>query len=103
MLKKVKLKSLIGYLIYDVGSQEKVANECDQEINEAYDTLFTKLEDMYSEADRNDDKLADVIHDFSMLHKDIYFEAGLLMGFQLYKNLEIGYAEREDFINTLVR
>ena len=38
----------------------------------------------------------DIISKFACVHDDIYFEAGMLVGFQLYKELTENYEHHED-------
>ncbi|MDO4170583.1 MAG: hypothetical protein Q4D45_11880 [Lachnospiraceae bacterium] len=91
LLEKVKLENFISFMIYGTDSGKEPFENYEREIARSYDEIFEKLEKLYSEVNRKDDKLFDVVADFATLHDDIYFEAGLLIGFQLFKNLEQGY------------
>ncbi len=91
MLKRGNLSNLISYLIYDVGSNGETIDNYEKRLEESYETIFSELERLYSEADRQDDNLFDLVVDFATIHDDIYFETGVLVGFQLYKGLDEGY------------
>lgn len=91
MLEKIRLESLMGFLIYGTDSGRKKFEDYEKEIEKSYDEIYGKLEYLYSEADRKDDKLVGIIIDFATLHDNIYFEAGVLVGFQLFRNLEQEY------------
>lgn len=91
LLEKVKLENLMGFMIYGDNFQREIFENYKQTIDKSYDDIFSRLEKLYSEVNRKDDELFDVIMDFSSLHDDIYFEAGVLIGFQLFKNLEQEY------------
>lgn len=58
----------------------------DSAIDKSYETLFADIENLYKGADREDNKLFDIISEFACVHDDIYFEAEMLVGFQLYFN-----------------
>lgn len=91
MLKRADLNNLIAYLADNTGSDEDQLEHCEKKLKESYETIFTKLEGMYPEADRQDDALFNTVTDFAEIHDNIYFEAGVLAGFQLYKSLDEGY------------
>ena len=83
--------------------EEMLLKTMRKKFEKSYDEIFYRLEHLYSEADRKDDKLFDIVADFAMLHDDIYFEAGVLVGFQLFKNLEQEYQKHgEDSILNIV-
>ena len=103
LLEKVKLENIMAFMIYGADSRRDAFENYEKEIEKSYDEIFYRLEHLYSEADRKDDKLFDVVADFAMLHDDIYFEAGVLVGFQLFKNLEQEYQKHgEDSILNIV-
>lgn len=91
LLEKIELNNFMEFLLYGTDTKGEIFKNYGEEIENSYSEVFKKLEELYSEADREDNRLHDVIVDFAMLHDDIYFEAGVLVGFQLFKNLEHGY------------
>lgn len=95
LLKKVKTENLVSYLIYDEDSTEETIESYGQKVKDSYDALFTRLESLYDDADRNDNQLFEAIADFAMVHDDTYFESGMLVGFQLYKSMEQGYKNHD--------
>lgn len=91
LLGKIKLENIMASLIYGEDTEKEIFENYEQEIDNSYIEIFKKLESLYSEVDRGDDKLFDAVVGFAALHDDIYFEAGVIVGFQLFKNLEQGY------------
>ncbi|MDO5549040.1 MAG: hypothetical protein Q4F79_11205 [Eubacteriales bacterium] len=96
MLKKADLANLTSYFLYGVGENGTVFESYEKTLEESYDVLFDQLEAMYPSADRTDNDLYDSVIDFAALHEDIYLEAGLLIGFQLYKSMECGYQNHKE-------
>lgn len=68
----------------------------DNTIDESYETFFKNIENLYTDDDREDNKLFDIISEFACIHDDIYFEAGMLVGIQLYKELDDRYEYHAD-------
>lgn len=63
----------MAYLISEIGDNEKVLDNYDILINQSYDIFFDGLEEMYSDASRDDDRLFDVVCNFISTHDDIFF------------------------------
>ena len=57
-------------------------------IENAYDSLFDSLENMFPNADRRDSDLLSAVMAFSTTYSEVYFEMGILVGMQIYKNLD---------------
>lgn len=91
ILKRAELDNLISYLIYDSDYLGETAEECEKKINHSYELLFARLEELYTEVSRDDDNLFEAVNEFATLHDEVYFKTGVLTGFQLYKNMELGY------------
>lgn len=91
ILKRAELDNLISYLIYDSDYLGETAEDCEAKISNSYEMLFDRLEELYAEASREDDSLFEAVNDFATLHDEVYFKTGVLTGFQLYKNMELGY------------
>lgn len=96
MLKRSKFSNILSYLIYGTGEDEEMVESYDCAIDESYETFFNEIENLYTDADREDNKLFDIITEFACIHDDIYFEAGMLVGFQLYKELTEKYEYHAD-------
>lgn len=96
MLKRSKFSNILSYLTYGTGENEEMVESYDCAIDESYETLFNDIENLYTDADREDNKLFDIITEFACIHDDIYFEAGMLVGFQLYKELTEKYEYHAD-------
>lgn len=91
ILKRSKFENFMAYLISEIGDNEEVLDNYDILIDQSYDIFFDGLEEMYPDASRDDDKLFDIVCNFISTHDDIFFEAGTLVGFQLYKGFESKY------------
>ena len=76
LLEKVKLENIMAFMIYGADSRRDAFENYEKEIEKSYDEIFYRLEHLYSEADRKDDKLFDVVADFAMpvsyTHLDVY-------------------------------
>lgn len=91
MLERVKLDDMIAYLIWGTDSKIEHIGTYEGRIKESYDKIFIALEEMFPDANRQDDGLYGAILDFSITHSEVYLEMGLILGFQLCKNLEQKY------------
>lgn len=87
VLKRGKISNILSYLIFATGENEAMVESYDSAIDESYETFFADIESLYTDARREDNKPFDIISEFACVHDDIYFEAGMLVGFQLYKEL----------------
>ncbi|MCQ5143653.1 hypothetical protein [Enterocloster bolteae] len=89
MLERVKLNSIIGYLMY--GTEDAVIEDkgtYEERIENAYDKIFETLEKMFPSANKKNDELIGAVMDFSITHNEVYLEMGIIVGIQMYKNLE---------------
>lgn len=102
MLKRSKFSNILSYLTYGTGEDEEMVESYDCAIDESYVTFFNDIENLYTDADREDNKLFDIITEFACIHDDIYFEAGMLVGFQLYKELTEKYEYHADKYITAI-
>lgn len=93
IFRKIKLQNLMAFLIYGTDSDGEVIDDYERKIDESYDKLFAELERIYPELSRDDNELFNIIEDFAATHDRVYFETGVLTGFQLFKNLENEYKE----------
>lgn len=104
ILKRSKFENLMAYLISEVGDNGEVLNNYDDIISKSYDTFFDKMENLYAEANRHDGNLFDIVSTLTYIHDDVYFEAGMIIGFQLYKGFDNQYENHKDTdIPTLLK
>ncbi len=66
---------------------EKVDNY-ENTIVESYDNIFGILEEKYSEADRNDDELFEMVAVFASIHDEVFLTLGMAIGYNLNRELE---------------
>lgn len=95
MLERVKIDEVIAFLMYGTDSIIEHSGTYEERIKNAYDDIFNKLEKMFPSANRNDDELHGAVLDFSIVHNEVYLEMGVIIGFQMYKNMEQGYMDFE--------
>ncbi len=91
LLQKVKLENLRSYIIYGIYESGDTFENYEEKLEKSFREFYAVLESMYEKANRNDSRLHDAVIDFAMVHEDIYFEAGVLIGVQLIRNLEQEY------------
>ena len=96
IMKKISLENLMSYLIYGMDSSRENFESYGDKIEKSFEVLFEKLEQLYDGADRNDNRLFDAVSDFAILHDDIYFEVGVIIGTELFKVLENSYRKHEN-------
>ncbi|MGO1043231.1 hypothetical protein ACTPEO_10890 [Clostridioides difficile] len=96
VLKRSKFSNILSYLIYATGENEAMVENYDSVIDESYETFFDDIESLYTDTNRKDNKLFDIISEFACVHDDIYFEAGMIVGFQLNKELTEKYEHHAD-------
>lgn len=59
---------------------------------------------MFPSVNRHDDTLWGAVMDFSITHNEVYLEMGLIIGFQIYKNMEHGFKDfKTNDINTTIK
>lgn len=91
MLQRTELENLVSYLIYDASANEELINNCEDRIKQSFRTFFDELKRLHPDTDKEDDDLYGIVADLVSVHDDTFFTAGVLVGFQLYKNMEQGY------------
>ena len=96
LFEKIKIENLMAFLIYGTDSGGEMVDNYDRKIEESYDDILLELERKYPELDRNDDELLNIITDFAAIHDYVYFESGVMAGFQLYKNMDQVYKKHSD-------
>jgi hypothetical protein len=105
MLERIRLDNLIAHIMYGPESDIEKGDNYANIIESSYDIIFEKLEKLYSGADRKDDELYSAVMDFSIIHSEVYLGIGLLIGFNLHKNLEEGFKnlEIQDIQSTIAK
>lgn len=95
MLERIKIDEAIAYLMYGSESTVEHSGTYEERIKNAYDKIFGALESMFPSANRKEDDLYNAVLDFSIVHNEVYLEMGIIIGFQMYKNMEQGYMDFE--------
>lgn len=91
ILDRIEISRIATYFLYGSEPDSVITDSYQARISDAYKEIYAKLTDLFPAADKNDEKLQDIISDFALAHSDVYLQAGVLIGFQLYKVLEEGY------------
>lgn len=89
MFRRIKLNNIISYLIYGIEDYE-IENKgtYEERIEKAFHKIFESLEKMNSSFNKENDELQSLIIDLSITHNEVYLEMGILLGIQMYRNLE---------------
>lgn len=87
MVKRSTLESLVAYIMYDSGSTKERITTYEREVNNSYERIFSRLEAMFPSADRHDDKFFGTILDFATIHEEVFFEMGMLIGYNICGDL----------------
>lgn len=95
MFKKIKFDEIIAYLLYEGEADDKRSETYEKRVNNSYDEFFSGIKKLFPSASRGNDDLWNVLLDFSTTHDEVYFEMGIIIGFQIYKNLDEGYGRLE--------
>lgn len=104
ILSRSTTENVLLYLLYNSAANKKILDINEDELEEAYDMVFEKLEKVFPAISRDHNEIFDAIVDFAMIHDEIYFEMGLLTGFNLYRNLEHGCKSvlSESMVSTIM-
>lgn len=82
------LKKLSSLLNGTFSNIENVIGLYECLINNSAYKVFAELKNMFTHANRSDDKLNEIIMHFAAEQTEVYFEAGVIIGFQLCENLD---------------
>ena len=90
VLKRTEPEHLVDYLL--TGTTDKIKKEADATYSEQTDAaseqFLNSLEQLFPEANRQNDELISIITEFFSRIADVYMEIGFLSGIQLSNNLE---------------
>ena len=59
--------------------------------------MFDLLQELFPDIDKEDEELGNILLGFASEQGELYFQAGMVMGFQLYKMFEQEYDEMRDY------
>lgn len=96
IFERAELESLLQYLIYEVGSLESITEDYEQKIDNSFDVYLKKMKLIYPDIEKEDDEVFNVVANLATTHDEIYFATGVLVGFQLYKNMDQRYVRLRD-------
>jgi hypothetical protein len=88
MLVRINVDNLLSYLIFGSDSKIKHLGTYEERIQESYNKIFATFEEMFPSVNRQNNDLYGAVMDFSITHNEVYLEMGLIIGFQLFKNME---------------
>jgi len=94
IMRRVNLDNIIGYLIYGIEDYEmEERGTYEERIENAFNRIFKSIEGLCPFLNRQNDELQSAIIDFSVVHKQVYLEMGIIIGIQMYQNLEKQYID----------
>ena len=73
----------------------------EERIENAFDRIFKSIEGICPCLNRQNDELQSSIIEFSVIHHQVYLEMGIIIGIQMYQNLEKQYIDLSN-INTII-
>lgn len=88
IFKRAKMEQIISYLLDKPDTMAEKIDDFESKIIESYDNVFGTLEEKYSEADRNDDELFEMVAEFASIHDEAFLTLGLAIGYNLNRELE---------------
>ncbi len=88
--KRMEIENLISYIMYGtddctIGKSEKSYRE---RLDDAYEKFFDRIEEQYPVVNRNQDDFHSMVMELTLNQNALYLEMGVLVAFQLYKNME---------------
>lgn len=102
LVENAKLEKLLGLLVYGPHSNRDVLENYDKVLQEKYQETFTKISSIYSGNFGQDEDMRSAIYQLTDVRDDIYFEAGALFGFRLFKEMEDGFARHKEEILSML-
>ena len=87
IMKRTDAGNLASYFLYGGGRVEE-GESAEQRTGKAYEQLFEQLKTIFPAADPDNEELMDMFINFAKTFEEVYFEAGLAAGFELYKNMD---------------
>ena len=102
IMRRVNLDNIIGYLIYgieDYDMEERGTYE--ERIENAFNRIFKSIEGICPFLNRQNDELQSAVIEFSVIHNQVYLEMGIIIGIQMYQNLEKQYIDLSN-VKTII-
>lgn len=92
LLEHADFEELVTLLLYGPDTENRDMDNYEKGIENGYTDAFAQVEKILAdeEPDRMD-RIRSVFYDLATIHDDIYFKAGTLFGFQLYRSLDQKY------------
>lgn len=91
VLKRTDLNSIASFLLYGIDDMDEVTDSYSEQMNAAYEDYYKSMREAFPDAEIDEDDMNNIVAGFSGVECDVYFKAGLLMGFQIYKFFDTGY------------
>lgn len=102
IMRRVNLGNIIGYLIYGIEDYEmEERGTYEERIENAFNRIFKSIEGICPFLNRQNDELQSAVIEFSVIHNQVYLEMGIIIGIQMYQNLEKQYIDLSN-INTII-
>lgn len=93
VMNRIHGESIASYLLFGVEPLTKHTEKYSKRIDDCYDKMFDFLQELFPDIDKEDEELGNILLGFASEQGELYFQAGMVMGFQLYKMFEQEYDE----------
>ena len=77
----------------EMHTQRSKKDSYQKQVDDAFEHMFDRLDQELKASCRDNQEICSAVSDFSFVCQDVYFKAGLVAGFQLYKNLNMEYLD----------
>ncbi len=97
VIDRIHGESVASYLLFGVEPLTKHTEKYSKRIDDSCDKMFDLLQELFPGIDKDDEELGNILLGFASEQGELYFQAGMVMGFQLYKMFEQEYDEIRDY------
>ena len=73
----------------------------EERIENAFNRIFKSIEGICPFLNRQNDELQSAVIEFSVIHNQVYLEMGIIIGIQMYQNLEKQYIDLSN-VKTII-
>lgn len=98
-----KLEKLLELLMYDPDTEQEKFRDDDKKSEEKCQEMLWEIRKFYGGNEKQDDSMPSAGYNRTDRENDAYFEAGMLFGFQLYKEMEDGFRMRRAEILEILK
>lgn len=95
---RAKLDRLTDYFadVEEDFAKNKEKDSYQKQVDAAYEQLFDQLSQLLQMDVRDREDLCSILADFAVKCQEIYFKAGMTVGFQICRNLDLEYIQLQE-------